>query len=73
MRIIVALSFLLMSFPVFSQVDSLVNSGSVIKKGKILSDSGKYELAIREFARIDPRDTNYLYSISELAPIYIAC
>ncbi|HWA34578.1 MAG TPA: tetratricopeptide repeat protein, partial [Cyclobacteriaceae bacterium] len=48
-------------------IDSLINSGKSINKAKILYDSGKYELAATELSRIDPRDTNYLYAMSEKA------
>jgi uncharacterized protein len=52
-----------------SQVQ-LVNSGDVIKKGVALYDSGKYQLAINEFLKVHPSDTNYVYMQSELA---LAC
>ncbi|MFM7852202.1 MAG: tetratricopeptide repeat protein, partial [Flammeovirgaceae bacterium] len=59
-----------MSFSfVFAQV-KLVNSGQVIKKGIELYDRGNYPLAINEFLKVHPSDTNYVYMQSELA---LAC
>ncbi len=60
------------SHSVVAQQDSLVNSGSQLQKAKILSDSGKYELAIKELKRIDPRDTNYVAALSRLTDVYLA-
>ncbi len=56
----------------FGQIDSLVNSGIQLEKAKILSDSGLYDLAIEELKRIEPRDTNYQKSLSELADVYLS-
>ncbi|MBS1507326.1 MAG: hypothetical protein JSS79_11830 [Bacteroidetes bacterium] len=58
------------SVGVLAQTDSLVNSGLAIEKSKHLYDSNKYELAIKELSKIDPRDTNYVYSLSELSKSY---
>src|SRR5258706_6631187 len=58
------------SLSVDAQTDSLVGSGLVINSAKQLYDSGKYELAIKELLHIDPRDTNYVYSLSELTRSY---
>ncbi len=62
--------FVFSSFYIEAQVDSLVNSGRCISKAKQYYDSEKYEFAIKELKRIDPRDTNYVYSLSELAKAY---
>ncbi len=57
---------------VSGQVDSLVNSGRQLEKAQILSDSGLYDFAIKELKRIEPRDTNYLSSLSALADVYLS-
>lgn len=54
-----------------AQQDTLVNSGYQLEKAKILSDSGKYTLAIKELKRIDPRDTNYVAALSRLTDVYL--
>jgi antitoxin component YwqK of YwqJK toxin-antitoxin module/Flp pilus assembly protein TadD len=56
----------------FGQLDSLVNSGVQLDKAKALSDSGLYDLAIKELKRIEPRDTNYVNSLSALADVYLS-
>jgi len=61
---------IVVSLSVDAQTDSLVGSGVVINSAKQLYDSGKYELAIKELLHIDPRDTNYVYSLSELTRSY---
>lgn len=58
------------SVNVLAQTDSLVNSGLTIQKSKQLYDSGKYEVAVLELLKIDPRDTNYVYSLSEISKSY---
>lgn len=55
-----------------AQQDSLVNSGHQLERAKILSDSGKYEPAIKELKRIDPRDTNYVVALSRLTDAYLS-
>jgi tetratricopeptide (TPR) repeat protein len=56
----------------FGQVDSLINSGIQLEKAKILTDSGLHDLAIKELKRIEPRDTNYLKSLSSLADVHLS-
>lgn len=56
----------------YAQPDSLIHSGRQIQKAKILSDSGAYDLAIREIKRIDPRDTNYVRALADLADLYLS-
>src|SRR5687767_15907387 len=53
-----------------AQTDSLIHSGFNIARANILVDSGLYEQAIKEFQFIDPRDTNYVLSLNELASAY---
>lgn len=53
-----------------AQPNPLVNSGEILSKAKVLGDSGKYELAIRELTRIEPRDTNYVLSLVRLADLF---
>lgn len=68
----ILISCLLIFFSSLSnaQIDSLVNSGKSISSAKKWYDSGRFDLAIKELHRIDPRDTNYYYSLSELAKAY---
>lgn len=69
-RFLLPIVFAINIMTLFAQPDSLVNSGAVISRAKVLSDSGKYELAIRELARIEPRDTNYVLALLRLADLY---
>jgi uncharacterized protein len=56
----------------FGQVDSLVNSGIQLEKAKVLTDSGLFDLAIKEIKRIEPRDTNYMTSLSSLVDLFLS-
>lgn len=58
--------------PLCGQKIPLINSGEVIKQGIVLYDSGKYEEAIDLYKTISPRDTNYVYMLTELAITYNA-
>lgn len=72
MKLIVLLATaVLCSVQANAQMDSLINSGKVIEKGEQYYDSNRFELAIQEFRKIDPRDTNYLLALSKLAPAYV--
>ncbi|CAN5445470.1 hypothetical protein BH10BAC4_BH10BAC4_09050 [soil metagenome] len=57
---------------VFSQKIELINSKEVVDRGKILYDSGQYDAAIKEYLKVQPNDTNYVYMLSELALSYNA-
>lgn len=53
-----------------AQKIKLVNSGEVIEQSRVLRDSLKFEDAIKLLLTIPPRDTNYVFMLSELAPLY---
>ena len=56
--------------PGVAQRLELINSKTAINEGKRCYDSGSYVLSKKEFRKIDPRDTNYVYSLSEVARVY---
>lgn len=71
-RVVLFPLFFLCSFHLaYSQIDSLVNSGVQLQKAKSLSDSGLYDLALKELKRVESRDTNYLKSLSALIDAYL--
>jgi len=71
-RLLYATFFALLALPAFSQKIPLINSGEVIKQGKILYDSGQYAEAIKEFMKVPERDTNYVLMLAEAAITQIA-
>ncbi len=49
----------------------LVNSGEVLKRAKVLSDSGKFDLAIKELLTVPNADTNYFPKQRALVDAYL--
>jgi uncharacterized protein len=70
-KIVVAAGFFLLCLsPAVAYAQTLeppINSGEILQSGYQYSNEKKYDDAIREFARIDENDTNYLSASLELA------
>src|SRR5688572_1980553 len=67
---VLILPLVLVSSFTWAQTDSLIHSGYHIDQSKILLDSGLFEQAVQELRYVDPRDTNYVYALTELANVY---
>jgi len=59
-------------FQSLAQQIPLINSSEVIQTAKVLSDSGNYAEAIKEFLKVPERDTNYLLMLTEAALTQLA-
>ncbi len=72
MRFLFATGLFLLAFNCLNAQDiQLVNSGQAIDSAKKYYDADEYAKAENELKKIDPRDTNYVYSLSELARVYL--
>jgi uncharacterized protein len=73
MRSLLVFVFALSSIVSFAQENNpLIHSGNAIERGKELYDSGKFDLAIKQYLTVPDRDTNFVYMQTELAMAYMA-
>ncbi len=49
----------------------LINPAKIIEEASILSDSGKFDEAIKTLLTIEKSDTSYIYMLTELASTYL--
>jgi antitoxin component YwqK of YwqJK toxin-antitoxin module/Tfp pilus assembly protein PilF len=66
-RLLAIALLITLSKTTYAQKIELINSGELIKKGTILSDSGQYKQALAVYNKISRNDTNYVRAVYEKA------